>query len=242
MIDINLLTGKYEAKDYAVDYSHGDPVPWIAFDNFLPEDLLLAVQDEIDQIPKHIWDTFTRNGSFMKECNNMKFSPLIRDLVLNFNSGEFVHWLEGITGLKKLIPDPHLIGAGLMRFGPGNSLKLHTDFNWNEQLHLNRGLSMILYLSREWQPEWQGGLEFWNFDRTKMLHCIEPMPNRLLLWNYDERFVHGHPNPISCPEDASRDGLRMFYFSSNAQPLSPPHRSLYWVDEDGNPYDLKYNR
>jgi hypothetical protein len=44
MIDIDLITSKYKPKDYALDYSMGTPVPWIAFDDFLPEDLLTTVQ------------------------------------------------------------------------------------------------------------------------------------------------------------------------------------------------------
>lgn len=242
MIDIDLITSKYDPKNYAIDYSHGTPVPWLAFDDFLPEDLLQGIQEEIETIPAHLWSKFTRNGSFMRECNNLKFSPRIRDLVLNLNSREFLNWLENITGLKKLIPDPHLIGAGLMRCGPGDSLKLHTDFNWNEQLGLNRCLSMILYIGRTWQPEWGGGLEFWDFERKNRLHTIEPKPNRLLIWNYDEKLVHGHPKPIACPEDISRDGLRLFYFNSNATPTSPPHRSLYWFDDEVGAYDRKENR
>lgn len=243
MIDIELLTSKYDAKDYAVDYSHGTPVPWIAFDDFLPTDLLERVRSDIEQIPQHVWSEFTRNGSYMRECNNFRYAPHVRELVLYLNSGEFLHWLEDITGLKKIIADPHLIGAGLMRCGPGHSLKLHTDFNWNEQLQLNRALSMILYLSREWDSAWGGGLEFWDFDRSACLHRVDPVPNRLLIWNYDERFVHGHPSPIQCPPQASRDGLRLFYFQSNATPITSPHRSLYWFDDDTNqPYDRRENR
>lgn len=242
MIDINLLTSKYDPKDYAVDYSHGTPVPWLYFDDFLPEELLDAVQKEINTIPKHLWTRFTRNGSFMLECNNLKYSKVIRDLVLNLNSGEFLTWLEHITSIPKLISDPHMIGAGLMRCGPGHNLQLHTDFNWNEQLHLNRALSMILYINPEWDESWEGGLEFWNFDKTECLHKIYPKPNRLLLWNYNERLIHGHPNPLTCPEGSSRDGLRLFYFTSNATPLSPPHRSLYWFDDkEKQPFDQRDN-
>ena len=73
MIDIDLITSKYDPKDYAVDYQHGQPVPWITFDNFLPEELLTKVQQEFDTIPKHIWSEFTRNGSYMLECNNFKY-------------------------------------------------------------------------------------------------------------------------------------------------------------------------
>jgi len=102
---------------------------------------------------------------------------------------------------------------------------------------------MILYISPEWNESWEGSLEFWNFDKTECLHRIEPKPNRLLIWNYDERLIHGHPNSISSPEHISRDGLRMFYFRSNATPINPPHRSLYWFDDvQKMPYDRKENQ
>lgn len=243
MIDIDLITSKYPPREYSVSYSQGQPVPWLVFDDFLPQDLLETVQQEIDDIPKHLWSKFTRNGSMMHECLNLKFAPTVRELALNFNSHEFVTWLEDLTGLTKVIPDPHFIGAGLMRCFAGDSLKLHTDFNWNESLHLNRCLNMILYVNREWNEAWHGALEFWDFEKTKCLHKVYPKPNRLLIWNYDDRTLHGHPTPISCPEGASRDGLRMFYFQSNATPITQPHRSLYWFDETTKtPYDRRENR
>ena len=243
MTDIELITNKYDAKDYAIDYQKGAPIPWLSFDDFLPADLLKSVQDEIKTIPNHVFSKFTRNNSFMLECNNFKYAPRTRELALNFNSGEFITWLETITGLKKIIPDPHFIGAGLTKCYAGLSLQLHTDFNWNEQLNLNRCLSLILYLSDTWDPAWQGNLEFWNFDRTECLHRVEPLPNRLLLWNYDNKFIHGHPNKLTCPEDACRIGLRLFYFSSNSTPTVAPHRSLYWFDETTKQhYDQRDNQ
>lgn len=242
MIDIELITGKYHPKNYAVDYSHGTPVPWLFFDDFLPTDILKTIQKEINKIPSHLWSKFTRAGSMMKECNNLRQVPTIRNLILNLNSHEFVAWLEKITGIDKIIPDPHLIGSGLMRCYKGDSLKLHTDFNWNEQLHLNRCLSLILYISPTWEDSWGGALEFWNFEKTQCLHRISPKPNRLLLWNYDEKLIHGHPTPLNCPENASRDGIRIFYFQSNATPISTPHRSLYWFDKENRSYDRKENR
>jgi hypothetical protein len=244
MFDLpKLISAKYDPLDFQMDYANGTPVPWLYFDDFLPEDLLKQIQKEINEIPKYIWAKFTRGGSFMLECNNMTFSPSIRELVLNLNSSEFVKWLETLTTITKLIPDPHLIGAGLMRCYQGHSLKLHTDFNWNEQLHLNRCLSVILYIHPEWDMSWNGGLEFWDFERKNLLHTIEPKPNRLLIWNYHNRLFHGHPIPVSCPEGISRDGLRLFYFTSNSTPIESPHRSLYWLDENtGIPYDIRENR
>lgn len=238
-----LISEKYDPIDFSVDYQKGTPTPWIYFDDFLPADTFEIIHDEINNIPKYIWNRFTRNGSNMAECNNLTFSPNLRNLVLNLNSSEFVRWLELLTGHFKLIPDPHLIGAGLMRCFKGDSLKLHTDFNWNEQLNLNRQLNAILYLHPEWQNDWHGGLEFWDFDFQKKLHEIECKPNRLIIWDYHERLLHGHPNPLNCPDNRSRDGLRLFYFTSNSTPYSEPHRSLYWIDEKTNqPYDIRENK
>lgn len=242
MIDIDLITDKYDPKNYAVDYQKGTPVPWLTFDDFLPPDLLKEIQEEIKNIPRYMYSKFTRNGSFMWECNRLKYAPKVRDLVMNFNSGEFINWLERITGHDKLVPDPHLIGAGLMECKTGHSLKLHTDFNWNEQLRLNRTLSLILYLNEDWDKDWGGELEFWNFNKTECMHKISPDPNRLLIWDYNDQLIHGHPSPLTCPQDKPRLGLRMFYFKSNAEPINPPHRSLYWFDDEKGPYDQRENQ
>lgn len=229
---------KYDPRDWRWDFRNGRPVPYLVLDNFLPDAIFNTAIQQVDSIPDHVWTSFTRNGSFMKECKYFPKSDVLTTLVHCFNSGRFLTWLEGITDIKKLIPDPHLIGAGLSRSGPGHSLKIHTDFNWNDELQLNRELSMILYLSDRWEPSWGGELEFWNFDRSQCMHKVAPLPNRLLLWGYDDRFAHGYPNPMSCPQEHPRTNLRLFYYSSNSTPINAPHRSLYWWDEENQmPFD-----
>jgi Rps23 Pro-64 3,4-dihydroxylase Tpa1-like proline 4-hydroxylase len=236
----NELNHIFDPRDYIWDYRRGDPVSYLVIDNFLPDDILKNIQQEIPTIPKHYWTDFTRNGSYMKECKSFKHAPNLQTLTHCLNSGTFVNWLEAVTDKKKLISDPHLIGAGLSECTNGSSLKLHTDFNWNDELSLNRSLSLILYLSPEWNADWGGGLDFWDFDRTKKITSVAPIPNRLLLWNYNNRFIHGYPDPLTCPESHSRLNLRLFYYTSNAVPLSPPHRSLYWWDEEkGMPVDRR---
>ena len=58
-------------------------------------------------------------------------------LVHTLHSSEFVKWLEDLTEVPKLIPDPILIGAGYMKSYKGDTLQVHTDFNWVEELALN---------------------------------------------------------------------------------------------------------
>jgi hypothetical protein len=236
------LDQKIPPRDYHWDYRKAEPVPFLVLDNFLPQALFDAVSQQPDQIPEHLWTEFTRNGSLMKECKSLIQVPLLYTLSHCFNSGIFVDWLEAITSKNKLVPDPHMIGAGLSRTYRGHSLKLHTDFNWNDELALNRSLSMILYINPEWQPEWGGGLELWSLDRSQCLHTVEPRANRLIIWDYHENFVHGYPTRLTCPLDKPRTTLRMFYYQSHAQPQTTPHRSLYWWDNDGQLYDDRSQR
>lgn len=222
---------KINPHDYCWDYQSADPVPFIALDNFLPEELFNIVSKEHNDIPLHLWNSFTRNNSYMEECRILENAPVTQTLTNCLNSGAFVDWLEHLTTHKKLITDCHTIGAGIGKTTRGNSLTLHTDFNWNDEIALDRALSLILYINPVWDDSWGGELEFWNFEKTKILHSLSPRPNRLLVWNYDSRFIHGYPKPLKCPEDIARTTLRVFYYQSNSQPRKTPHRSICWWDE-----------
>lgn len=227
----NNLHLKYNPKEYKIDYLQKEPVPYLVIDDFLPHDVFVEAQQEIATIPKEQWTNFTRKGSLMQECKNLAGASVLQTLTHCFNSGVFLDWLETLTGKDRIISDPKLVGAGLSTCKKGHFLNLHTDFNWNEQLHLNRSCSAILYLNPVWKEDWNGALEFWDFERT---HCIVktyPMPNRLIIWDYDERLIHGYPTPIDCPEDLQRENIRLFYYASNSTPISTPHRSLYWWDD-----------
>jgi hypothetical protein len=236
----NNLPKKFHPRDYLWDYKNGSPVPFLVVDDFLPQDLFSVVSQQTASIPQDYWTRFTRNGSCMRESKNFQATPLLQTLCHGFNSGAFLDWLENITGWRNLISDPHLIGAGVSETINGHSLKLHTDFNWNDELRLNRCLSLILYINPEWQSEWGGALEFWDFDRQGPVQNIDCLSNRLLIWDYDERLYHGYPQPINCPEDNYRMALRIFYYQSNSTPHTQPHRSLYWYDEKSKkPMDMR---
>lgn len=233
-----VLGSRFNPRDWLHDYQNAAPVPMLVLDDFLPEPIWQAAMTECANLPPYVWTQFTRNGSYMHECKTWNSTPMLQTLVNCFNSSAFVTWLEGITLTHHIIPDPHLVGAGLSKCSSGHRLNLHTDFNWNDELQLNRAFSMIWYLHPRWEDSWGGDLEFWDFDRTKCVTRIAPKPNRLLLWAYDDRLIHGYPLPLTCPDDQHRSNLRMFYYQSSGKPINPPHRSLYWWDEQrGVPID-----
>ena len=223
----NEIDQQYEPTALAQAHAATSPVPYTIIDNFFPEELFKTLSFEVDFLQESDWTVFSNDASYRKECRNFASTPRIQSMAYSFQGSAFLKWIEQVTGLDKLVADPHYRGGGITRVSRGDSLGLHNDFNWNEQIRLTRRANLILYMNAEWQTEWGGELELWDFDRTECLVKIEPRPNRLAIWNYDERLIHGAPHPLNCPEHIARQNFIQFYYGSNATHETPPHRSQF---------------
>lgn len=220
------------------DYKSNQPVPYTVLDNFLPDEVAQSMFRESNNTDLSKWKHFTRNGSNMYELNKLDLTPVAFDVLQFFHSSHALKWLEELTGISGLIPDPHLIGAGYSKIFHGDVLKVHTDFNWNDTLKLHRACSLIIYLTPDWKPEWGGALDFYDKQNEQVVTSVPCVFNRCLIWSYDKLGFHGCETPLSCPEDTFRTAFRIFYYTSNSQynPDDLPHRSQYWFDQ-GRPYD-----
>ena len=230
----------YDIEKLRTDYHNHPEYGLINIQDFLPYYIVTQCSGELKYLPIEKMKHFTRKGSCMYECNDLTITPFQDQLVHAMNSTEVIRWLEELTGVEKLIPDPHLVGAGYMKSYKGDTLKIHTDFNWVEEVALNRAVSVIIYFNRGWNKDWGGSLNFYDTKRKKIYSSITPDSGNMLVWTYKNLVYHGYPDPITCPIDECRRGIRLFYLTSDAKtdPKNPPHRSLYWFDEEkGIPYD-----
>jgi hypothetical protein len=63
-------------------------------------------------------------------CSDMRAMPSrVRALVQELSAPPFLDFLQALTGIDALIPDPYLEGGGLHMSGPGATLTPHTDFH-----------------------------------------------------------------------------------------------------------------
>ena len=236
----HIITKFSDTTRINLDYVKTPPYPNIALDNFLPEETISAMKQECNDLA---WTReFTRNGSHMLERQDVEDLPVANEVKNAMSSRKFLVWLGEVTGHHDLIPDPHMIGAGYMRCKRGDSLKLHSDFNFNNNLKLYRMMSINIYLNKDWQPEWNGDLQLWDFEREKCKTRYYPEAGKAVIFRHHKFGFHGHPEPMQCPEGIYRDGFRMFYYvseMSNYKLDKNPHRSLYWYDEKNKqPYDV----
>jgi len=189
-------------------YVAADPFPHIVIDDFLPPAILETVLDEFPGPDAIDWKRFKDGtGRKLATRDEAQMGPRTLALLHELNSSRFLRVLEALTGIDGLIPDPHLEGGGLHQIERGGFLKVHADFNKHEKLGLDRRLNLLLYLNKDWREEFGGHLELWSPDMKRCAHRVLPLFNRCVVFSTTDNSFHGHPEPLTCPEGASRKSI-----------------------------------
>jgi len=205
-------------KSHAAAYQANKPYPHIVIDNFLPAEvcdtIIRALPGDETQASEKQDATTQLKRSFGYDP---AVNPLIRHMFNEFNGPTLLAFLETLTGIEGLAPDPYLYGGGVHQTRAGGFLKIHADFNWHKKLRLDRRINLILFLNPNWDPSWGGELELWDDDMTRCEHKILPVANRCVVFNTTDFSMHGHPDPVRCPENVRRSSLA-FYYYTNGRP------------------------
>lgn len=195
-------------------YSSAFPFPHIVLDGRFDEVLLDQIRGEIAAIEvdpeRNVYASFRKR----RISTMAALPPTARSLIEALNSPRFIAFLEELTGIPNLVADPTLQGGGIHQIGTGGFLKMHTDFNWHGGLKLHRRLNALLYLNRDWDPAWNGQLELWTNDMSRQGQKIDPIFNRLVIFSTTDSSYHGHPEPLACPDDVTRNSIALYYYSA----------------------------
>tara|TARA_B100000378_G_scaffold8150_1_gene7207 strand:+ start:1360 stop:2127 length:768 start_codon:yes stop_codon:yes gene_type:complete len=207
------------------------PFPHIFFDNFLDEKLASSLSDNFpDYDDKISW--IARNTENIKkkyQQDDKELPKIFRLMLREFNSKEFLLFLEALTGVEYLIPDPYFINGGIHMSKTGDYLKVHVDFNWNHMIQANRRINALLYLTPSWNKDWNGALELFEAGGTKPVETIYPEFNRLVVFLTSGKSFHGHPVPLNTPDGIYRQALNLYYYSrhKDEQYEQEPHFTKY---------------
>jgi Rps23 Pro-64 3,4-dihydroxylase Tpa1-like proline 4-hydroxylase len=212
-------------------YCFSDPFPHIVIDNFLPIPLIeeihkLFPEKKLDNDIFHESDYY---GLHKRQVLPESCEPRIRNIFHFFNSMPILQFLEGLTTIDSLIGDPYFSGGGFHEIFTCGKLGIHTDFRINEQLHLSRRLNMIIYLNKNWTPEFGGNLELWDSEVKTKVVSIAPLFNRCVIFNTDAKSYHGHPEPLNTPNDITRKSIALYYYTASKEIYNnnPTDRTMY---------------
>ncbi len=217
------------AADNHEQYANAQPFRHIVLDDFLEPDGLREVAGNFPDLRAGKWHEFDnpREKKLAVEQES-QIEDQARWLLYQLNSSTFMRFLEKLTGIDGLIPDPYFVGGGLHQIKPGGFLKIHADFNRHSKLKLDRRLNLLIYLNEDWHEEWGGALELWEKDMSKCALKIFPIFNRAVVFETTDFSFHGHPDPLACPDGRTRKSLALYYYTNGrpAEEISGEHGTL----------------
>lgn len=216
MIDVAKID--WLSRELADQYQQAHPFPYIAIDDFLDESTYHQLSATFPGPDESIWTAYERASENLKlqSADFTAIPPALRTLIMEFNSAPFLRFLERVSGIEGLQPDPHLHGGGLHQTLPGGHLGVHVDYNYHPESKLYRRLNVLYYLNDTWQEEWNGHLQLWSKDMKHCVQNIAPLGNRLAIFNTDEHSWHGHPDPLASPQGTNRRSVALYYYTNGA--------------------------
>jgi len=218
------------AAEHRESYRSADPFPHTVIDDFARPEVLERVLEEFPDSSHPHWDHMNDVDQNKFACNDTRLlGTNTRRLIDTLNGRDMINFLSEVTGIEGLVADPHLAGGGLHEIRRGGMLRVHADFNYHEEIRLDRRINLLLYLNQDWKSEYGGQLELWDTQMKQPVKKVDPVFNRCVIFNTTDDSYHGHPDPLRCPEDRSRRSIAMYYYT-NGRPkdeVSEGHGTLF---------------
>lgn len=198
------------------DYAFAEPFCHTVINDFLPTDLAEQILKHFPLDKKSHDKIYQKGygGQFKRQVMPADCDEFTRNVFGFFNSSAMLKFLEGITNIQGLLPDPYFAGAGFHEISTGGLLGIHADFRVNEGLQLIRRVNVLIYLNKDWQEIYGGKLELWDKLMQKKVKEVAPLFNRCVIFNTDADSFHGHPEPLNTPPDITRKSIALYYYTA----------------------------
>jgi Rps23 Pro-64 3,4-dihydroxylase Tpa1-like proline 4-hydroxylase len=224
-------------KNIKAEYSTNYPFPHIVLDNFMDP---IYLKKSIAEFNRVDWGFDNHEESTGEHQRNKLYAPhfvdgyyglpeYTRNILSFMNSREMLVFLEELTGIQNLIPDPGFYGGGIHRIKPGGKLSVHADYNYHPITKLHRRINLLLYLNQDWKEEWGGDLQLWTKDLKTCVKKILPLFNRAVIFNITSDAYHGHPGILKSPEGIDRYSFALYYFTEDRpeHEKTNPHMAVF---------------
>jgi len=123
---------------HARSYQSATPFPHVVIEQMLPPEIVAAVASEISEVMLPSGCVPGASACYHKrgvhigksELHDRSHGPYTKALFAALRGRTFVRFLERLSGVHPLIPDPGYQGSGVHLTGKGGILKVHHDFNY----------------------------------------------------------------------------------------------------------------
>ena len=228
------MLGPWPVEGQRRAFAQARPFRHVVIDNFLSEEFCRALLEEFPAFDKkRALNEMGQLGAKAVVETLPGIGPAYREFDGLIQSPEFLGKIEAITGISRLLYDPHYTGGGTHENRHGQDLDIHVDFNYHPKTQSHRRLNLILFLSPEWQAEWGGCLELhrdpWGAPEEDEVVTVVPLLNRCVIFETTETSWHGFRRIAVPDERISRKSLAIYYYTAErpAEETAAPHGTVY---------------
>lgn len=214
-------------KSLSEDYNNRLPFPYGCYDNFMDTSILDGVLADLDTLPAPEANFDRPQERFKASYSPERLPAHTRKLLYALNSRPVIAFLESLTGIKGLIPDPYFMGGGIHVVGNGGHLDIHADFNHHVIMNLERRINVLIYLNKDWKSEYGGSFEIWSDDMSERVESFEPIFNRMCCFNTGSRSWHGNPEPVNHPNGETRKSIALYYYTATWSDARKAHTTHF---------------
>lgn len=222
----------------------GEPFNHIVVDEFFLPEVAEKLVSEFPAYDSPLWHAHYNNSiENKKAANHWDKFPKTTYSTLHYLCGSIFETIVSIvTGNVNVHADVGLHGGGWHAHTTNGKLNVHLDYNIHPKLGMQRHYNLIVYMTPNWQPEWNGGLELWSHDevtgKAKECHTvIENKFNRAVIFDTTQNSWHGLPADLKCPEGVVRQSLAVYYVTPAKENADPRGKALFvpYGDQKNDP-------
>ncbi|HEY4127425.1 MAG TPA: 2OG-Fe(II) oxygenase [Gammaproteobacteria bacterium] len=232
MISKDILARSGVIRD---SYQKAQPFRHVCLDGFLEPAMAEQLYREFPPFdPVLARNEMGKVGGKAVNTDLRNIGPAYREFYDYMCSPRFLGAMSDLLGVPGLLFDPAMYGGGTHENLNGQELDPHIDFNYDPRRKLHRRMNLLIYLNKEWDLAWGGGIELhsnprdWDHDEIKSFNCEF---NRGVIFETNEHSWHGFPRIQLPPDkrDFSRKCISIYLYTKTRpqEETAPPHSTFY---------------
>ena len=157
-----------DIEHFKTKFLNAQPFEHIVIDNFLESSYAEKI---FDMFPKNHdnWHKYENPIEVKFAFDKINELPCeIKNFFYLLSTPKIIDIIKSLTNIDDLEYDKYLHGAGLHSHPRYGRLNIHLDYEKHPFSGKERRINIILFMNKDWCPEWNGANELWNSDVTKM--------------------------------------------------------------------------
>lgn len=219
-------------------FRSANPFNHVVIDNFFQNDIAEELSSEFpdyDDPELGFYNNAIENKKVLNHWD--RFPEYTYRAFTYLGREEFVSHMRLLVDQPNLCLDYGLNGGGWHMHGNGGNLNVHLDYNIHPKLREQRKLNIIIYMTKDWNVDWGGGLELWSHDDVtnqpkEHIKTVDNVFNRACIFDTTQNSWHGLPKHLNCPDNIQRKSLAAYFVQPAPSNTSPRGKALFAPRED----------